>query len=204
MKVIVGLGNPGKEYESTPHNVGFRIVDLLEKKLQKLSNIEHIGAEKHALYVIEEFWYTNNEQNREKLVLLKPQTYMNESGRAVKEYLRYHGNECDVLRDLWVVHDDGDIMLGRARLDSGKRAAGHRGVKSIAEAVGTKDFVRFRIGIRPPDEKAKTEEFVLKRPSKKEMEVYHEVEERIADGILTALEEGIEKAQNSINTKPGT
>ncbi|MDP2630929.1 MAG: aminoacyl-tRNA hydrolase [Candidatus Uhrbacteria bacterium] len=201
MKVIVGLGNPGKQYEKTPHNIGFRVIDALVERMYDEGGVEHVGAQRHKLYTLEEFWYARDNGERERIVLLKPQTFMNESGVAVKEYLAYHGNACDVSKDVWIIHDDGDITLGSLRLDINKRAAGHNGVQSIFDHLGTKDMIRFRFGIRPSGTVKKTGAFVLRPPQKSEMETYATGTTRMVDGILIALCDSFEQAQLFLNTK---
>jgi len=114
MKLIVGLGNPGKKYEKTRHNIGFRVVDEIIKS--------------------------------QKVLLLKPQTYMNESGKAVKSLTtKYKLQTTDIV----VVHDDVDLPFGTIRLSKDSSSAGHKGVQSIIDELETKDFTRIRIGINP-------------------------------------------------------
>ncbi len=204
MKIIVGLGNPGKEYEQTPHNVGFRVVDTLVATMHGEKDMEYAGAQRHRLYTLEEFWTKNGRGERERIVLFKPQTFMNESGSAVKEYLRYHGNDCEAHRDLWIVHDDGDIALGSLRLDTNKRAAGHNGVQSMFDHLGTKDMIRFRFGIRPEGSEKKTADYVVRRIPKSQQEVYEKSVERMVDGLLLAVRDTFEHAQIFLNTKRPT
>lgn len=201
MKVVVGLGNPGKQYEKTPHNIGFRIIDALMDRMYDERDMERVGAQRHKLYTLEEFWFTHTDGERERVVLLKPQTFMNESGVAVKEYLAYHGNACDVSRDVWIIHDDGDVTLGSLRLDKNKRSAGHNGVQSIFDHLGTQDMIRFRFGIRPSGTVKKTAAFVLHPPQKSEMEAYDGGTARMVDGILIALRDSFDHAQLFLNTK---
>ena len=201
MKLIVGLGNPGAQYEHTPHNIGFRVVDSLAVRMRNENGVEFSGSERHKLYLAEEFWYARENGARERVVLLKPQTFMNESGVAVKEYLRYHGNECVLKDDVWVVHDDGDIALGSIRLDRNKRAAGHNGVQSIFDHLKTIDIVRFRFGIRRTGVVTKTASFVLRSPQKNEQALYDAGVDRMGEGICIALGGTIEQAQLFLNTK---
>ncbi|MBI4599534.1 aminoacyl-tRNA hydrolase [Candidatus Uhrbacteria bacterium] len=201
MKVIVGLGNQGKQYEKTPHNIGFRVIDALADRMHDEKDMEHIGRKRHTLYVLDEFWHTRKEGERERVVLLKPRTFMNESGLAVKEFMRYHGNECAVSNDVWIVHDDGDIALGSYRLDMNKRAAGHKGVQSVFDHLGTKDTIRFRFGIRPPDGRKKTARFVLRNIPKSEQQCYDAGIAKMVEGILRALRESAGRAQLFLNTR---
>ena len=130
--LIVGLGNPGKKYEKTRHNVGFRVIDELE-----------------SLDCAQD----------ENVILLKPDNYMNNSGRAVKEYLNY---EKITVSNLIVIHDDIDLPFETVKVSKDSSSAGHKGVQSIIDTIGTKDFTRIRIGIKPAmEKKQETERFVL-------------------------------------------
>ena len=116
VKLIIGLGNPGKKYEKTRHNIGSKAID--ELRFLNLKNV----------------------------VLTKPQTFMNESGKTVKNLLKNYKTKPD---NLIVMHDDIDLPIGKIRIVKNRGAAGHKGVESIIKALGTKNFIRFRIGIQP-------------------------------------------------------
>ncbi len=199
MKLIVGLGNPGKQYEDTFHNAGFQVIDEVVRLLKKHERCHSMGEKKHALYGGEDFWYTSSRGTRERIFLQKPLTYMNDSGKAVGGYLQKHRGISNLSQDLWVIHDDGDILLGRIRVDVGKRAAGHRGVVSITSTLGTKDFVRFRVGIRREDDTRRTETFVLKKPLAADRTLWKETITRCAHGVIDAFENGITHAQMSLH-----
>lgn len=199
MKLIVGLGNPGKEYEGTFHNAGFQVIDEVVRLLKENERCHPLGEKKHALYGGDDFWYTSAKGNRERIFLLKPLTYMNDSGSAISGYLQKHREISNYSQDLWIIHDDGDILLGRIRVDLGKRAAGHRGVVSIASSLGTKDFVRFRVGIRREGDTRRTEAFVLKKPLAADRKLWKETITRCARGVIDALEHGIPRAQMSLH-----
>lgn len=203
MKLIVGLGNPGKEYEGTFHNAGFQVVDEVVRLLKENEHCNLMGEKKHALYDGDDFWYTSEKGDRERIFLLKPLTYMNDSGSAVVGYLQKHRDISNYSQDLWVINDDGDILLGRIRVDAGKRAAGHRGVASIASSLGTKDFVRFRLGIRRDGDTRRTEAFVLKRPLAADRKLWRETITRCARGVIDALERGIPHAQMTLHSNKG-
>lgn len=151
MKLIVGLGNPGEKYANTRHNVGFMFIDVLSRESrvtgQKVS-------EKFKAEIIEA------EFEGEKIIMLKPQTFMNESGRAVASYIRY--SKLDI-RDLVVVHDDLDLKLGEYKMQTGKGPKIHYGVNSIEDHLKTKDFMRIRIGVdnRDPARRTPGDEYVL-------------------------------------------
>ncbi len=143
MILIVGLGNPGRKYEETRHNVGHQIID-------ELSKIKRGG------------W-----------ILVKPKTFMNESGKAVKELI---ANLKSRIENLLVIHDDIDIPLGEFKIQKGRGSAGHKGIQSIINELGTKDFWRLRIGICPKDGKPENvEKFVLKKFTKPEEKIIEKV-----------------------------
>jgi PTH1 family peptidyl-tRNA hydrolase len=165
--LIVGLGNPGKKYEKTRHNVGSEVID--ELKFLNLKNV----------------------------ILAKPRTFMNESGKAVKKLVKDYKLKVE---DLIVVHDDIDLPLGKIKIVTGRGAAGHKGVESIIKALGTKNFVRFRIGILPRSGKPKSpEKFVLQKFNKDEGEITGEVIKKTAEAIEIVLTESLEKAMNKFN-----
>lgn len=143
MILIVGLGNPGKKYEKTRHNVGFRVVDELAK------------------------------QKTREFIIAKPQTFMNNSGKAIKALLNFYKTEPE---NLWVIHDDIDLPLGKFKISKGRGSAGHKGVQSIINELKTKDFWRVRIGICPKAGKPKeVEKFVLQNFTKQEEKTIKEV-----------------------------
>lgn len=138
MKVIVGLGNPGPQYEETRHNIGFLLVDLLADvhKLQFRPKFQGLLAEGHI--------------EGERLFLLKPQTFMNLSGRSVSDLINFFKID---LEDLLIVQDDMDLPLGKIRLRNQGSAGGHNGIKSIQAELGSEKFWRLKLGIgRPPKE----------------------------------------------------
>ncbi len=147
--LIVGLGNPGKKYEKTRHNVGFRVIDELECKI-----------------------LNNN------IVFLKPDSFMNNSGKIVREYLAYEKMSPE---NLIVIHDDIDLPFETVKVSKDSSSAGHKGVQSIIDELKTKDFVRIRIGIKPTHE-VNTTDFVLKNFGKAE-------EEKLPEIIKKAVEE---------------
>ena len=156
MKVIVGLGNIGKEYERTRHNVGFMVLD----KIAETYDFESFRPE--------EKFETETSQGKiggEKIILVKPQTFMNASGRAVQKILNFYklGTE-----NLIVIHDDLDIALGDYRVAFARNSAGHKGVQSIIDSLSSKDFKRIRIGIKLADRKIPTEKYVLGNFTKEE------------------------------------
>ena len=193
MILIIGLGNPGKKYDNTRHNVGFIVVDEFQRKNKfpvfKLSN---------------KFLAETSEENLngEKIILAKPRTFMNESGKSVKKLVSSSGLK---ISDLWVIHDDIDLPLGKIRIVKNRGAAGHKGVESIAKTLGTKDFVRFRIGIRPTTiirgqkTKINVENFVLQKFKKEEEKIIETVIGKAIEAIEFSLKERVEKAMSEFN-----
>lgn len=156
MFFVVGLGNPGKKYEGTRHNAGFMALDALEKE-NSLLNIH----------------------------LLKPNTFMNNSGIAVKKELKKLKLKA---QDLIVVHDDIDLPLGTIKVSTNRGSAGHKGVQSIIEALGTKNFTRIRIGIQPMAGKPENvESFVLRKFTKDEREILKSVMKNFSNAIEKAI-----------------
>jgi len=189
MILIVGLGNPGRKFKKTRHNTGFRVIEDFRKE----NNFPKFKSSKKFESLI-----SKGSLNRKKVILAKPQTFMNNSGQAVK-----------VLTDsykitppgLIVVHDDIDLPLGKIRISKARGAAGHKGVQSIINELDTKDFIRFRIGIKSKicNLKPKTlERFVLKKFKKKEEKIVKESIKKTVKIIEITLREGIEKAMQKI------
>jgi len=181
MKKIVGLGNPGEKYEFTRHNIG-RIVLTDWQEKENLPSFKK-NSKLNALVT------KNN-----NFVLALPETFMNTSGVSVKKIIKKNEN-------LWVVHDDIDLPFGVIRISKNKGSAGHNGIKSIIEEIKTKDFVRFRIGIKPSHivSSDNLASFVLKKFTKKELEKLESVSDKTIKILKFALKEGIEKAMNQFN-----
>lgn len=181
MRLIVGLGNPGKNYAKTRHNAGFMVVDKLREELAKeyaISNWElskKFNAEVCGCAI-----------NGSKIVLAKPMTFMNASGQAVQ--LTAHFYKLTV-PDLIVVHDDKDIKLGEIKIQTDKSSAGHNGVQSIIDHIGTQNFTRVRVGIAPenPKKMSDTAKFVLNRFGLFEKKKVEEVISRTAQEILKLI-----------------
>jgi len=161
MAIIIGLGNPGKKYFNTRHNLGFEIIDIFAKEN---SFPEFKLSEKfHALI-----------SKKGNILLAKPQTFMNESGKSVKKLIF---NFQSSIFNLVVAHDDIDLPLGKIRLSKNRGSAGHKGVESIIKELNTKNFTRIRIGIRPPQCQrliSRPEQFVLKKFKKEEKDLLNQ------------------------------
>jgi len=191
MRIIIGLGNPGEKYRQTRHNVGFQAVEQLG---EKILNSKSSG------------WKFSKRFNAETLklkaksyslkadyLLVKPQTFMNKSGLAVQKIINsyknktiHHSLTClpvdKVTNHLFIVHDDLDIPLGEYKIQHGRSSAGHKGVQSIIDKLGTKDFWRIRIGIGPA--KGDSQDYVLEKFSKKEKEIISRVIDKIIIELL--------------------
>ncbi|MBL7155125.1 MAG: aminoacyl-tRNA hydrolase [Candidatus Portnoybacteria bacterium] len=174
MKLIVGLGNPGDKYKKTRHNLGFLVVDYLaagEKwKESKKAN---------CLYIRKQI-------GLEEVELIKPLTFMNNSGQTVNHIQKKHRIKSE---NILVIHDEIDLPLGEIRIQQGRGPAGHKGVQSVINQLGTKDFIRLRVGIRPTDQETiiDTERFVLEKFTPAEEEIVQAIIKRAVQMIRTAL-----------------
>ncbi|MBI5222127.1 MAG: aminoacyl-tRNA hydrolase [Candidatus Magasanikbacteria bacterium] len=175
MKLIIGLGNPGKTYAKTRHNAGFMVLDKLRDKLKK-NNISDWELSKKFNAEVCGCVVKNN-----KIVLAKPMTFMNDSGQAVQLIAHFYKLTPS---DLIVVHDDKDIKLGEIKVQTDKSSAGHNGAQSIIDHIGTQNFTRVRVGVAPenPKKMSDTAKFVLNR--------FGLFERKKVDAVLnTAVEE---------------
>lgn len=185
MKLIVGLGNPGKKYERTRHNLGFMVLDRLAEK-----HGVAIAKEKDQALVGE--WHSGGE----KVLLIKPQTFMNKSGDALARLVRYHPLEAE---DLVVVHDDLDLPFGRLRIRQQGSAGGNRGMLSVLDALGDRPFVRLRIGIGRPPPGVDPADFVLRAFTPEEKPRLAEIVARAADATEAILDRGARAAMETYN-----
>jgi len=196
MRIIIGLGNPGKKFEKTRHNLGFLIIENLKLKIKNFSDWKYEKKFKAEI--------SRGKIGNEKVILAKPRTFMNESGKSVKLLTRSYNLEP---KNLIIVHDDLDLPLGKIKISIGRGSAGHKGVQSIIDELGTKNFARFRIGIRPNLKfkmqnaklKFKIQNFVLQKFKKGEEKILKGVIEKTIGAIEVAIKEGIEKAMQKIN-----
>ncbi len=187
MKIIIGLGNPGKKYKNTPHNSGFSVLDELASAWKKEWQLTKIMA------VLEQFL-----PKEQKIILVKPQTFMNASGQVIGKLLAKF-KDLKFQDDLWVIHDDLDLALGRLKIVKNRGSAGHKGVESIIKSLGTKNFVRFRLGTGMKKQKGK--EVVLAEFKGKEKKIFERMIKKGVEAVVYALNEGIEKAMNKYNQK---
>jgi peptidyl-tRNA hydrolase, PTH1 family len=189
VKLIVGLGNPGIEYQFTPHNLGFLTIDCLAND---------VGAEVRnrncraltARAVIEE----------QQVLLAKPETYMNLSGMAVRELVgRY---EVDPAKDLIVIYDELDLPLGRIRIRQRGSSAGHNGMESIIGALGTQEFLRVRLGVGPDKKVSDGAKYLLSPFRKAQLKVVDEIIDTASEAVRVILKEGPGAAMNRFNRDP--
>lgn len=187
MKVIVGLGNPGLEYRSTKHNMGFAVVKDLAKengiKINRKLHFSLTGKGKIA---------------GENTLLVLPQTYMNLSGNAVSELFR---EEIKDIKDLIVVCDDINIELGRIRLRKEGSSGGHKGLESIIHTLGRDDFARLRVGIATDAHRGDITNYVLSPFKRKEMRNVNHVVALASETITSSIEDGIDKAMSKFNKR---
>lgn len=188
--LVVGLGNPGAEYERSRHNVGAEVVALLvERHGGRLRRgKEHAQADEVRVA-------------GKRLALAIPSTYMNDSGQAVAPLVRRYG-VADDLHALVVVHDELDLPVGRLKLKVGGGLAGHNGLRSIKAHLHDDDFVRLRIGVGKPPSKEQGANHVLKRVPKAERVELDVVVQEAADAIESILTDGLEGTMNRVNTRP--
>jgi PTH1 family peptidyl-tRNA hydrolase len=185
MFLIVGLGNPGREYKETRHNAGFMVVDRLCQKWGiKPNRLQSRALIAHTLV------------NENKVILAKPQTFMNLSGEAVAALMRFYKVE---LGNLLVAHDDIDLPLGTLRIRPGGGSAGQKGLSSIIQVLGTQEFPRLRVGIGRPPGRMDAADYVLQSFSKGDQETIQFVLIKAEEAVMTFLEQGITKAMNQFN-----
>ena len=183
MKLIVGLGNPGKKYEGTRHNMGFMAVDLF-------SDMAKIDVDKEVFSGL----LGRGKVFDEDVLLFKPTTFMNLSGTAVSQVVHYFKIEKE---DIIVVYDDMAIAPGNIRLRLNGSSGGHKGMQNIIDQLGTNDIKRIRIGIGEPT--YDTVDFVLSKPLKEEKELIDGAIENAANAIKEALKSGFDRAMNRFN-----
>jgi len=187
VKLIVGLGNPGEKYAYTRHNIGFMVVDELARKLLPLGKTE---------WQFEKKFNSQLSILNSQLMLAKPLTMMNASGFAVAKLINYY--KLDAKRCLWVVHDDLDLPLGKIKAVIGHGSAGHHGIDSITEHLGTNEFVRFRVGIGHPAkgdtnhlDRNDVIEYVLRDFVGKELTEAKKAVKKTVKAITSVLEKGL-------------
>lgn len=185
--IIVGLGNPGREYRDTRHNIGFMLIDKLAEKL---------GA--RSMRVQSKAIITTAQYEGRKIILAKPQTYMNLSGQSVQGLVRFYKIPQE---NLMVAHDDLDLPFCVLRLRPGGGSAGQKGIASIIQQLGTSDFARMRLGIDRPPGRMEAAAYVLQAFTQKEAQEVAELLDKAADAALTWVTDGLDAAMNRFNGK---
>ena len=185
MRIIVGLGNPGKEYERTRHNIGFMALD-------KLAEIMDININKHKFNgAVGEGMYAG-----EKILLVKPQTFMNLSGNCVQEIVSFYKVNPE---DIIVIYDDIDIEFGQIRIRPNGSPGTHNGMRNITERLQTQNFPRIRVGAGKPKDGQQLYEFVLSQFDEEEIEIMQNSIKNAADAVIEIIKNGLLKAMNQFN-----
>lgn len=184
MRVIVGLGNPGMEYQNTRHNAGFDVIDLICQELG-------VTLDKTKFKAL----YTTVFKNGKKAILVKPLTYMNLSGEAVKPLLNYFEAEAS---DLIVIHDDLDLPIGKLRLREKGSSGGQKGMGNIIDLLGTKDICRIRVGIAN-NKQIDTKDYVLGKVAKDDRPMYEESLKKAKDAAIFAIDHDFSLTMNHFN-----
>lgn len=189
MWLVAGLGNPGRRYEYTRHNVGFRVIDCLSRGSEiPLSKKGFFAKWGKGLWVNEE------------VIIAKPQTYMNLSGESISRLIKFFRIDP---AQLIVIHDDLDLDFGLIRIREKGGDGGHKGVRSIIEHVGSGEFIRVRLGIGRPDNKEDGTDYVLSRFDMNQRETLRVQMEQASEAVRTIITEGTAKAMNQFNRKQG-
>ena len=183
--LIIGLGNPGREYKDTRHNIGFMLIDQVAVRLNAR------GMKLQAKAIVTSALYEER-----KIILAKPQTYMNLSGQSVQGRLHFYKIP---IENLLVAHDDLDIPFGTIRIRPGGGPGGQRGMASTIDHLGTKEFPRLRLGIGRPPGRMDPKDYVLQMFSKDDMKLLPEVLDRAADAAMEFVMKGLNSAMNKFN-----
>lgn len=187
MFLVVGLGNPGKQYENNRHNVGFRVIQALAEILGVAQSNAECQAE-----------VAEGRRDSESIILAQPHTFVNASGESVRDLI----NKYDMsVSDIIVVHDDLDLLLGEIRVKKGGSSGGHKGVDSIIYHLESDGFGRVRIGIGRPPGRQDSADFVLSDFKKQEEEEMSIAVKEAADAVLGIIEKGLPAAMNEYNRK---
>lgn len=182
---VIGLGNPGEEYEHTRHNAGFDTLDAIADDLGARYWKNECGA-----LCAHVQWHGND------LILAKPQSFMNRSGGPVSQIMKKYDVDLD---HILIIHDELDIPSGTIKVKFGGGLAGHNGLKSIADKVQSRDWLRFRIGIGRPPGRMDVVDYVLRAPKGEQLEEFESAQRRGADAVLYYLENGLAKTQGEFN-----
>lgn len=200
MKLIVGLGNPGRQYVATRHNIGWEVVDALAARLGWIATpaeFERLARSKFEGLTLDGTAALPS-AGSEKLLLLKPTTYMNLSGRSVQAAMAFYQLAPP---DVMVVVDELALPCGTIRIRSGGSPGGHNGLRDVERALGTSDYPRLRVGIDPPPERVPGRDYVLGRFSEEQRRKIDSVIDRAASALITWMDRGINAAMNVFNAE---
>lgn len=178
--IIIGLGNPGEQYKNTRHNVGFMTLD----KFAEENNFPNFDLQKKSNALV---------SKKENTILAKPQTFMNESGKAVKEIIKNKE-----IKDIIVIHDDIDLPIGKIKIVQERGSAGHKGVESIINNIGNEGLIRIRVGIGGQKD-TEAINIVLKKFSPEEQKIIDESIQKASHAINVLIKDGLEKTMNEFN-----
>ncbi|MCP3989519.1 MAG: aminoacyl-tRNA hydrolase [Actinomycetia bacterium] len=186
--LIVGLGNPGEQFEGTRHNVGAAVVACLAARAD--TRLRKTKARALAAGVL---------MSDQRIVLSFPQTFVNNSGEAVRLLVQSYGIQ--EAHHIVIVHDELDLETGRLRLKAGGGLAGHNGLRSITHHLGTTEYIRLRIGVGRPPVSQSGSDWVLRRPGKADREILDDAIERAADAVEQLISEGVERTMATVNRR---
>ncbi|MDY3053965.1 aminoacyl-tRNA hydrolase [Collinsella bouchesdurhonensis] len=192
IRMIAGLGNPGEEYAQTRHNAGFKAIDELARQANVTYWKNQAGAEVASIKVND----AEAEGGKREVILVKPQSYMNTSGGPISKLCAQYKVSVE---ELLVIHDELDIPAGDVRIKVGGGHAGHNGLRSIIDKMGSRDFSRVRVGIGNPPGRMPVADFVLKQLRSREAEDFDETTVRAAEAAATALTRGVIFARDHVN-----
>ena len=185
MYLIVGLGNPEEKYSNTRHNMGFDVINELSKECDIKVSKSKFDA-----------FYGMGEINLKKVILVKPQTYMNLSGESIIKFKKFYKISN---KQIIVIYDDIDLQTGDIRLKAKGSAGSHNGMKSVVESLNTQDFIRVRVGIGAPENKDDIINYVIGQIPKREREVLDQAIIKAKNSVIEILENGIDNAMNKFN-----
>ena len=202
MRLIVGLGNPGRQYVATRHNIGWEVVDALAARLgwvARPAEFDRLARSNFEGLTLDGTVSLPSAGGAEKLLLLKPTTYMNLSGRSVQSAMAFYQL---APADVMVVVDELALPCGRLRLRSGGSSGGHNGLKDVERALGTGEYPRLRVGIDPPPERVPGRDYVLGRFTEAQRAKIDPAIERATSALVTWMDKGINAAMNQFNVAP--
>jgi len=186
-RLIAGLGNPGKDYAQTRHNIGFLVIDALASA----SCLEFNKTRFESTYI-------KTRIKGQQVFLVKPMSFMNRSGGPIQQFVSYYKIE---MQDIIIVHDDMDLEFGKIKIVQGRGHGGHNGIRSIIDSFGEKDFIRVRVGVGHPGGQKNVTGHVLGRFTPEEKKNLEAVLEASVDSVQAILRDGVTRAMNTVNTR---